>query len=204
MTTLLAPADALAESRRLMQVLEQHRGELPFADEFLAAHRPTHQQLEESRARADHAVAAWRAALAHRWDCEVAGRRLYKQIYQQMIAVYGSTDAPEVLLISRGGAEAESSPEELLSDLRRLEVALALNRAHLPFAAARLEHLSHICEALAEAVHAANLREAERRASVLTLRMVQELYRRRRDATRQALLNHYGEHTGVMFDDLFV
>ena len=48
MTTLPAPTDALAESQRLIAAIEQLRGELPFADDILAVHRPTHQELEIS------------------------------------------------------------------------------------------------------------------------------------------------------------
>ena len=48
MTTLPAPTDALAESQRLIATIEQLRGELPFAEDILDLHRPTHHELETS------------------------------------------------------------------------------------------------------------------------------------------------------------
>src|SRR5689334_11890764 len=98
MTALLTPVDALAESQRLITVLERRRSELPFADDILAVHRPTHADLERSSARSDNAVEAWRAALARRWECEIAGRRIFKQIVRQLADHYGGASAPEVQL----------------------------------------------------------------------------------------------------------
>ena len=118
MTTLPAPTDALTESYRLITMIEQLRGELPFADDILALHRPTHHELEISAAKSEQAVAAWREALARRWESEVAGLRLYKRIVRQLAEHYGSEDAPEVQMLSRGGTKADSSPAELLT-LRR-------------------------------------------------------------------------------------
>lgn len=193
MTTLPAPADALQESARIIQLLEQRRGEFPCAEDFLAVHRPTHQALEHNKRIAEQAVAAWRASLAHRWNCEIAGRRLYKQIYQQFTEFYGSADAPEVQLISRGGAEDYSSPSDLLADLRRMEAALVVNRARLPFAAQRLGELGEVCAALDRAISDTRAYEAERRTSALEQRMAQETYRRLYKTTCAALAHHYGE-----------
>lgn len=202
MTVLLAPIDAIAESQRLIDILEQRRGELPFAEELLSRHLPAHQQLARCQASSEAAVNAWRAALAQRWECEVRGRRLYKQIYRQHVEHYGSREAPEVRLISRAGAEADSSPSELLADLRRLGTALALNVDQLPFAPARLAELNTTCAALEQAIAAASALEAERRESVLDRRMAQEAYRRLSAATRDALFDFYGERGGEL-DALF-
>jgi hypothetical protein len=192
MTTLPTPANALQESERMIELLEQRRDEFPHAEELLAIHRPTHQELERNKRITEQAVTAWRESLAHRWNCEIAGRRLYKQIYQQFTAFYGSADAPEVQLISRGGAEENSSPAELLVDLRRMEAALVVNNERLPFAAQRLSELGEVCTMLDEAIKATNAYESERRTSVLEQRMVQETYRRLCNATRRALTEHYG------------
>src|SRR5215212_5493232 len=116
MTTLPTPIDALAESQLLITMIEQLRAELPFADDILDLHRPAHHELEISAAKSEQAVTAWRAALARRWESEVAGLRLYKRIVRQLAEHYGGEDAPEVQMLSRG-AEAESSPSELLVDL---------------------------------------------------------------------------------------
>jgi hypothetical protein len=202
MTALLAPSDALAESQRLIAALERQRSLLPFADDILAMHRPTHANLERSSELSDGAVEAWRAALAQRWECEVAGRRLYKQVVRQLAEHYGD-GAPEVQLLSRGDAEANSTPAELLHDLRRLQAALDLGVAALPFAAERLAEVERACAALQAAIDAAHVCEAQRRTAALDRRMAQEAYRRARAATRRALLDHYGDQIADEFAELF-
>jgi chromosome segregation ATPase len=204
MTALLAPGDALAESQRLIAALERRRSELPFADDVLAIHRPTHQNLERSSSSSDDAVEAWRAALARRWECEVAGRRLYKQIFRQLAEHLGRDDAPEIQLLSRGEAEVNSSPAELLHDLHRLQAALELVRASLPFAAQRLAEVERICAALESAIAEANSSEEQRRASALERRMAQEAYRRARATTQRALIEHYGSNMTNEFAELFI
>ncbi len=203
MSALLAPSDALAESQRLIAALERRRDELPFADDVLAIHRPTHENLARSSVRSDDAVEVWRAALARRWECEVVGRRLYKQGVRQLAEHYGR-EAPEVQLLSRGGAEADSSPAELLRDLRRLQAALELARASLPGAADRLGEVGRECAALEAAIADAATREEQRRTAALDRRMAQEAYRRARATTRRALLDHYGGAMAAEFAELFV
>jgi hypothetical protein len=203
MTALLAPGEALAESQRLIAALERQRSELPFADDILAMYRPTHAHLERSSELSDGAVEAWRAALAQRWECEVAGRRLYKQIVRQLVEHYGDT-APEVQLLSRGDAEVNSTPAELLHDLRRLQAALDLGVAALPFAAERLAEVERACVALEAAIEEAHQCESQRRTAALDRRMAQEAYRRARAATRRALIEHYGDQIADEFAELFV
>src|SRR6266516_3848480 len=199
MTALLAPGDALAESQRLIAALERRRSELPFADDVLAIHRPTHQNLERSSSSSDDAVEAWRAALARRWECEVAGRRLYKQIFRQLAEHLGRDDAPEIQLLSRGEAEVNSSPAELLHDLHRLQAALELVGASLPFA-----EVERTCAGLEAAIAEANSSEEQRRASALERRMAQEAYRRARATTQRALIEHYGSNLTNEFAELFI
>src|SRR5689334_2635839 len=115
MTTLPAPTDALAESQRLITTIEQMRGELPFAEDVLALHRPTHHELGTGATKSEQAVDAWRGALARRWESEVAGLRLYRRIVRQLAEHYGGEDTPEVQMLSRGGGESDSSPAELLA-----------------------------------------------------------------------------------------
>jgi hypothetical protein len=203
MSALLAPSDALAESQRLIAALERRRDELPFAEDVLAIHRPTHESLARSSVESDDAVASWRAALARRWECEVVGRRLYKQGVRQLAEHYGR-EAPEVQLLSRGGAEVDSSPAELLRDLRRLQAALELARVALPSAVDRLDEVARECVALEAAITDAATREEQRRTAALDRRMAQEAYRRARAMTRRALLDHYGGAMAAEFAELFV
>jgi hypothetical protein len=199
MTTLPAPTDALAESQRLIATIERLRSELPFAEDILALHRPTHHELETSATKSEQAVDAWRAALARRWDAEVTGLRLYKRIVRQLIEHFGDESAPEVQMLSRGGAQAESSPAELLMDLRRLQAALSVG---LTFARERLPEVEQACAALESAITDANQSETQRRVAVLDNRMAREAYRRARGETRRLLVKHYGEHMTHEFTDL--
>ncbi len=202
MTSLLAPTHALEESQRLIATLEQLRSELPFAEDILAVHRPTHSELEQSYVRSEQAVAAWRTALAKRWECEVAGRRLYKRILRQLAAHYGGESAPEIQLLSRGGAEADSSPTELLADLRRLQAATLLGSAAQLFAAEPQNELEQGCEALERAINEVNIYETQRRIAVLDSRLANEAYRRARTETRRRLVEHYGEQLASPFGEL--
>jgi hypothetical protein len=202
MTTLLPPTDALAESQRLIAAIERLRDEIPFAEDVLAVHRPTHHELETSHTKSEQAVTAWRAALAQRWECEVVGRRLYKRTLRQLAEHYGSSAAPEVQALTRGEAEANSSPAELLTDLRRLQAALLANSESLSFARQRLPELDQACAALEAAIADANVRETERRVAVLDSRMASEAYRRARSETRRMLAEHYGERMASRFGDL--
>jgi hypothetical protein len=202
MTTLLAPTHALEESQRLIATLEQLRSEIPFVEDILAVHRPTHSELEQSHIRGEQAVAAWRAALAKRWECEVAGRRLYKRILRQLSAHYGGDHAPEIQLLSRGGAEADSSPAELLADLRRLQVATLVGNAAQLFAGESEDEIEQVCVALEHAIAAANTYETQRRNAALDNRLANEAYRRARTQTRRRLAQHYGERLAGTFGEL--
>ena len=201
MPSLLAPSDALTESKRLIAALERRRNDLPFVEDMLAIHHPAHYELENSRLRSEQAVEAWRNALARRWDCEIAGRRLYKHVFRQFVEHYGSAAVPEVQMLSRGEAEVDSSPSELLRDLRRLQAALTAST--LPFADTRLPEIEQVCCALEAAIAEAAVREAQRRAAVLDRRMAQEAYRRARALTRCRLAEHYGEQIAGDFAELF-
>jgi hypothetical protein len=198
MTTTLAPTDALAESQRLIAALESRRDELPFADTALATHRTLHQELEATHSSSAQAVAEWRAALAQRWDCEVAALRLYKQAMRQLLEHYGSREAGPVKLLSRGGAEAESTPAELLEDLRRLAAVLAIDGVPAD-AAACIPQVEAACLELARAIGHASAAEHRRRQTLLDHRMVRAVYQRARDETGRALAAHYGQIPADVF-----
>lgn len=201
-TTLPAPTDIAAEARRLIDLLEQRRRELPFADQMLARLRTSLSALEYCTQITDRALGVWREALARRWEDEVRGRRLYRQIYQQMAEFYGSPEALELQVFSRGGAEVNSTPAELLADLRRIEAALGVQRARLPFAAQRLAELQQHCVELQETIDSASTAEAERRACVFDRRMAQESCWRANQVAHQALRTHYGERASYMLPEV--
>ena len=90
MTTLPSPNDAIADSARLIAILERHHKDVPEIEGLLTAHRTTHHQMTTSYHASEDAIAAWRAALARRWTCEIAARRLYKQTLRQIVQHYGT------------------------------------------------------------------------------------------------------------------
>lgn len=203
MSTLSMQTDELVESKRLLAALEQRRDDMPFAKDLLVLHRPAHQELEGSRAKSEAAIDAWRAALACRWECEVAGRRLYKRILRELTWYYGSPAALEVQMISRGDAEVNSSPSELLFDLRRVQAALSAGAIAAPLASEWLTELEQTCAALDAAITATDACEATRRVAAMNNRMAQDAYRRIRSQLRQLLATHYGEGAPSEFAGIF-
>ncbi len=201
MTSSLAPYDAINESRRFIHALERRQHVLTFADTLLSLHYTAHQHLENSYDISEQAVEAWRAALADRWECEVAVRRLYKQVIRQLTDHYGEM-APQMQLITRGGAEINSSPAELMEDLRRLHAALTVELETLPFAAERLPQIDQVYDQLDHAIDVANQTEQRRRNAVLENRMAREAFRRTSEATLGKLAAHYGDQFNDEFQEL--
>lgn len=193
MTTLPSPQDAIADSAKLIAILERHHKDAPEIEALLDAHRATHHQMTTSYQTSEEAIASWRAALARRWTCEIAARRLYKQTLRQLVQYYGTAETPTVRLISRGGAEADSTPAELLEDMRRLHAVLSLEAATLPFAEQRLAEIAQSCETLERAINDVAECERRRRAAVLDLRIAREVYRRMRHETCQTLMSQLGD-----------
>lgn len=201
MTTLPSPHDAIADSAKLIALLERYQKDVPEIEALLDAHRSTHHQMTSSYHTSEEAIAAWRAALARRWTCEIAARRLYKQTLRQLVQHYGTPDAPTVRLISRGGAEADSTPTELLDDMRRLHAALSLEVATLPFAEQRLAEIAHSCEMLERAINDVAEYERRRRTAVLDLRIAREVYRRMRREACQMLMSQLGDQAPLELAD---
>lgn len=201
MTSLLAPANSLLDSQRLIAAFDRLRSELPLANEILDTHYPLHLKLQQTHQASEQAVTAWRAALASRWECEVAGRRLYKRILRQLIGLYGE-QAPEVQLLSRGGAEANSLPSELLADLRRIGAAFAVGASLLATHELQSE-LHQTCTALEQAIETTRQCETQRRNAVLDHRMAGEVYRRARTATHRKLLAFYSNGLDSSLSELF-
>lgn len=199
MTTLLPPNDAIAESERLIAILEQHHQHAPELGTILTAHRATLHEMKVSHSSSEHAIAEWRTALARRWTAEIAARRLYKQIMRQLIQHYGNSDAPAIRLVSRGGAEVNSTPTELLEDMRRLYTVVSIEKAALPFAEERLSELAASCSELEGAIDVVAECERRRRAAVLDLRIAREVYRRMRGETYYTLVQQYGTAVDIDF-----
>ena len=199
--TAIYTTDPLAESQRLIAVLERNLALVPFAAEQLAVHRSVQTMLIACQQRSDAAVSAWRSALARRWECEIAARRLYKQVQRQYIALYGSAEHPEVQRIASSYDDANTSPKSLLTDLQRVLLDLRVRRDTL--VAERQSELQHTCDELDTAIHEAEHCEAARRTAVLERRMAQEAFRRARTATQDAFNTHYGTQLAPGLNELF-
>ena len=193
--TALYTSDSIAESQRLIDALERHAADLPFASEHLAIYRPAHHTLEQCQHRSEDAVAAWQVALARRWECEIAARRLFKQIYGQYVAFYGSATCREVQRIASSHSEGDGSPADLLADLRRLHADLTLQ--HDDGFLGRCNELERACNMLTFAIREATACEAARRTSVIDRRIAQEALRRARNTTQRALLSLSDEVIGA-------
>jgi hypothetical protein len=201
MTAITPDIDPLAESQRLIAALERHAADLPFAAEHLALHRPMYQTLVRCKTASDSAVAAWRAALAQRWEWEVRGRRVYKQLQRLYVEHYGSDEHPRVQLVTSSEDDVDSSPSKLLTDLRRIQNDLTLNAKDLPFAE-RIHELTYVCARLEQAIAESATCETARRYSVVERRMAQEAYLRARNSTQGAIRSHYGEQISAEMHEL--
>ena len=187
--------DPLDDSSRLIAVLEQHRTRLPFADEALAQHQMLHGELLHQRSSSEQALEEWRHALAQRWQCEVAGRRVYLRIQQALVEHFGE-ESPALLLFIRSD-EGNGSAAELLADLQRLHAALCVTEP--PAIATRdyLPELTHICEDLEAAIAWTSRCDQQRRKAVLDRHLGQHAYQRIRSKTRRLLREHLGEWTAL-------
>ncbi len=203
MTNLLAPIDAIADSERVIAALEQYQHEIPMASQILTMHRTTHHELEVSHSHSEQAVAAWRAALSHRLECEIAARRLYKQLVRQMIEHYGTEEVPSVKLLIPAENGVDVTPAELLADLRRLQTVFALERSLPPLLSDRIGEVDQSARRLEQSIAAANAREHERRTAVLDSRIARETYRRIRSETYRMLVEHYGDQQDTPIGALF-
>jgi hypothetical protein len=201
MTASTVATSVLHESQRIIQELERRQHSLPFVAHLLALHHTAHYTLEDCEAISEQAVDVWRAALAQRWDYEVEARRLYKQVVRQLSDQYGET-APLIHLITRGGAEINSSPSELVEDLQRLSAALTVEILNLPFASDRIAEINQIRSQLQGAIVVAQQTEQQRRNAVLENRMAREAFRRTSEATLGKLAAHYGERFHTEFQGL--
>lgn len=191
MTAILASVDALNESRSMISFLEQHRTDLPHADNLLATHRATHQKLEDSHQAVAAAVATWRTALSERWEAEIQGWRVYRQTCSQVEAHTADPNAPIRRLIEQISSEADGSPAGVLACLRHLSAALHLAgdelapfRQNLPAINAEAERLERALLRTTECEHA-------RRRAALEERVIRETYRRVSNDTRLALGDLY-------------
>jgi len=182
------PADPL---NQIITLLEQLRNRLPFAEEELAYHTQLRAMLAEQQEQSAAALAAWRTALARRWECEVQAQRLYTYVRQQVIDAVG-TDAPCWQLVEESPADGAWMATDLLNNLRRLAIVVDLIQPALPSHKAIQAELQTMAARLAHAIQETERCEEERRRVQAEQRMLNELCQRSYRRTRQRIVTHLG------------
>lgn len=186
MTIPSAITDPTAEAYCLIAVLEHHRQQLPFADQELARHQQLLDELEIQRRESDGALKAWRVALAQRWNLEVASQRLLKRIKVDLQAHYPSDD-PCMRLVALIDDGAVRTADDLVNDLNYLVGGLGLITPPLALFKTRIREAEQLRSQLEAAIAACRVCEAQRRGSILGLRMASRAYRRVVERTRQLI-----------------
>lgn len=184
--------DIFEDSRRLIALLERHHVCHPSVAVELASHRDLYHQLEEQRRNSEQALAEWRSALARRWECEVAGQRLYLAIQRQLRDFFGP-DAPYLQLIIPPQNNGACTATDLLIDLRRIEASLVMLRPQPSFTAEWLEQLAGACADLDAAIAWTARCETQRRNALLSQRLTYNAYHRARARTQRLLTDSLGE-----------
>jgi hypothetical protein len=184
--------DIMNEQDRLIEVLERYRTHLPFVDQELARHQSLRQELELHQGISEQTLAAWRQALAQRWECEVVGQRLYQQIQNQLHDYFG-TDSPHLRIALLNSDKKARTAAELLTDLRRLEASLRLMQPRPPFVRLQLADLTEVCTNLEQALTWTQHCERQRHSAMLEQRLAHNLYEQVRKQTQRLLTEHLGE-----------
>jgi hypothetical protein len=177
--------DLVEDSNQLLAQLERQQGEHPGARDLLERHRQLHHELLQRQQSGERALDEWRRALARRWDCEVAGQRLYLNVQRELVAYFGHES--QALLIFLRGDERERDATQLLADLRRLHAALAITRGVPAAATEHLPDLLRACDALDEALRWSNRCEQQRHRAFLDRHLSQQAYQQVRERTQRAL-----------------
>lgn len=192
--TQIAPlsiSSSLDDPELLIELLEQYATNFAFAEEELARHRLLRAKIEEQQRLSEQTLAQWRAALAKRWEWEVAAQRLYMHIQDQLSAYFGP-GTPHLLLVAPSNNGIAITANELLADLRRMEASLALMQPRPPFVAERLSQLAFTCSNLDNAIERTHQCEIERRSAVMSQRLTQNVYQRVCVQSRRLLHEHIG------------
>ncbi|NTU77834.1 MAG: hypothetical protein HGA45_00280 [Chloroflexales bacterium] len=174
---------------QLIDLLERHRDRCPYLEEDLARYRTLSATLADQRCRGEHALGAWRTALARRWDCEVAAQRVYSAVQRQLGACYGD-DPAYGQLIAPAQPAAVGTPGALLREVRRLEAALELLAPRPQFADEGRARLRAAANDLAAAIEQTDRYEALRRSALAEQRVVASLLERACARARRALAKH--------------
>lgn len=177
--------DLVQDSTQLLVALERQLGALPGASVLLEQHQQLHRELLHRQQSGERAIEEWRRALARRWQCEVAGQRLYLNVQRELVAYFGA--GSQALLIFLRGDEREHDAAQLLADLRQLQAALAITQGVPTAATDHLPGLARACDDLDDALHWSNRCEQQRHRAFLDRHLSQQAYQHVRERTWRAL-----------------
>lgn len=190
-TAVIVQTPPLDPLNQIITLLEQLRNRLPFAEEELVRHTQLRAILAEQQERSAAALAAWRAALAIRWECEVRAQRLYAHVRQQVIDVVGA-DTRYLQLFEPDSAASALTATDLLNSLRRLAVVLSLMQPVPTFCEQAQADIQAIASELQAAIRHAEQCEEERRRVQAEQRLLLDLCHRSYRRTRQRIASHLG------------
>lgn len=188
-TAIMLQTPPIDPLNQIITLLDQLRHRLPFAEEELVHHTQLQAILAEQQEQSAAALAAWRAALAVRWECEVRAQRLYAHVRRQVIEVVG-TDAPYLRLFEPDSAAGALTATDLLNSLRRLAAVLGLMHPQPPFAEQALADLATMSAELQAAITRTEQCEEERRRVQAEQRLLLELCHRSYRRTRHRIAEH--------------
>jgi len=135
----------------LVALLERHCADFPQLGEELERQRRLRDTVAEQRERSAQALAAWRAALARRWRCEVAAQRIYADAQRRLRRYYN--DRPShARLVAPGDPDHARTPGGLLQEVLRLAATLEVLAPSLPCAAELRADLRAAADDLAAAI----------------------------------------------------
>lgn len=193
MTSTLFPPPPLTDAtNRLLVLLEQHQTCPDLAAE-LQQQRGLARLLDEHRQRGEEILAAWRTAVSHRWECEVAAQRAFMLAQRQLKTHYEADPARAQLLVpaQRTGS---STPGDLLVEVRRLAASLELLSPPPPFARAAIADLLATSNELELALGETTRLEAQRRALLAEQRIAINFYTQAYNRARGVVTSCIGEH----------
>ncbi len=189
MTAIMLQTPPVDPLNQIITLLDQLRHRLPFAEEEIVHHTQLQAILAEQQEQSAAALAAWRAALAVRWECEVRAQRLYAHVRRQVIEVVG-TDAPYLQLFEPDSAAGALTVTDLLNSLRRLAAVLSLMHPQPPFAEQAVADLTAMAAELQAAIWHTEQCEAERRRVQAEQRLLLALCHHSYRRTRHRIAEH--------------
>ncbi|MCS6881339.1 MAG: hypothetical protein RMK84_10210 [Oscillochloridaceae bacterium] len=179
-------------ARGLVVLLERHSAAFPQLGEELERHRRLSDTLAEQRARCAQALTAWRAALARRWQCEVAAQRIYADARRKLRRYYHDSPA-HARVLAPTHADHAYTASALLQEVLRLAATLEVVAPLPPFAAELRAELRAAADDLAAAIEQTADWEVELRRQHTAERMAVQMALQASERSRRLLSQYVGD-----------